>query len=240
MSLPQPTLPRPGSRLVLVSHALCPYVQRAAIMLAEKGVAFDRVDIDLANKPAWFHRLSPLGKTPLLLVPRDGHWVPLFESAVICNYLDETEPPALHPADALERAQHRGWVEFASATLNTIGQLYSAQDVAVFEQRQAELVRQLQQLEAVLGDGRPGPWFGGAAFSLVDVAFAPVFRYFDVFDRFWSGTLFDTTPRVRAWRAALAGRPSVRGAVSPSYGQLLQAFIERKNGVLAAHALALR
>ena len=53
--------------LVLVSHALCPYVQRAAIVLTEKGVPFERRDIDLANKPAWFLKVSPLGKTPVRL-----------------------------------------------------------------------------------------------------------------------------------------------------------------------------
>ncbi len=38
----------------LISFALCPYVQRAAILLAEKGVEFERINIDLANKPDWF------------------------------------------------------------------------------------------------------------------------------------------------------------------------------------------
>ena len=73
-----------GNELLLVSHALCPYVQRAAIVLAEKGVAFERRDIDLSNKPAWFLALSPLGKTPVLSLSfttadgrplPDGEWV---------------------------------------------------------------------------------------------------------------------------------------------------------------------
>ena len=51
---------------VLVSHALCPYVQRAVILLAEQAVPFDRIDIDLAAKPDWFLRLSPTGATPRL------------------------------------------------------------------------------------------------------------------------------------------------------------------------------
>ena len=72
--------------LVLVSHALCPYVQRAAIVLAEKGVPFERQDIDLSNRPDWFMKVSPLGKTPVLLVEGTA----IFESAVICEYLDET------------------------------------------------------------------------------------------------------------------------------------------------------
>ncbi|WP_171258249.1 glutathione S-transferase N-terminal domain-containing protein, partial [Acinetobacter baumannii] len=39
--------------LKLISHKLCPYVQRAVIALKEKGVPFERIDIDLANKPDW-------------------------------------------------------------------------------------------------------------------------------------------------------------------------------------------
>src|SRR5258708_40372906 len=72
--------------LTLVSHHLCPYVQRVAIALAERGIAAERVYIDLADKPAWFRALSPLGKVPLLKVDD----AVLFESAVICEYLEDT------------------------------------------------------------------------------------------------------------------------------------------------------
>ena len=66
-------------RSKLISHKLCPYVQRAVIALTEKGVPFERIDIDLANKPDWFSGISPLGKTPVLLVGDTA----IFESAVI-------------------------------------------------------------------------------------------------------------------------------------------------------------
>ena len=56
-----------AAKLTLISHKLCPYVQRAVIALNEKGVGFERVDIDLANKPDWFLKLSPLGKVPVKL-----------------------------------------------------------------------------------------------------------------------------------------------------------------------------
>jgi glutathione S-transferase len=49
------------AHLKLISHKLCPYVQRAVIALTEKGVSFERIDIDLANKPDWFLAISPLG-----------------------------------------------------------------------------------------------------------------------------------------------------------------------------------
>src|SRR4030095_7945549 len=96
--------------LTLISHKLCPYVQRAVIALTEKGVPFRRVDIDLANKPDWFTAISPLGKTPVLLVGNDA----IFESAVILEYLEETQPNPLHPSDPLARAEHRAWMQFGS------------------------------------------------------------------------------------------------------------------------------
>src|ERR1700682_5290501 len=109
----KPAMPAP---LILISHDLCPYVQRAVIALAEKGVAFERIDIDLADKPDWFKAISPLGKIPLLRV---GEAV-IFESAVIVEYLEETQPNPLHPADPLQRARHRAAIEFASAILSDI------------------------------------------------------------------------------------------------------------------------
>ncbi|MBL1241713.1 MAG: glutathione S-transferase family protein, partial [OCS116 cluster bacterium] len=60
------------SKLTLISHTLCPFVQRAAISLAEKGIEYERKDIDLGNKPDWFLKISPLGKVPLLIVSEDG------------------------------------------------------------------------------------------------------------------------------------------------------------------------
>src|SRR3954469_14108316 len=77
--------------LKLISHKLCPYVQRAVIALTEKGVAFERIDIDLANKPDWFLAISPLGKVPVLSVGTDGGEVALFESNVICEYIEDTQ-----------------------------------------------------------------------------------------------------------------------------------------------------
>lgn len=222
--------------LTLISHPLCPYVQRAAIALAEKGIAFERIDIDLADKPAWFLQISPLGKTPVLLV--DGQ--PVFESAVVCEYLDETFLPRLHPEDALARARHRGWMEFGSAALNAIGALYSAPDEAALAVRARDLRRLFVQVEAQLSArAEAGPYFVGPDFTLVDAVFGPVFRYFDVFDRFGDFGVFTGLPRVAAWRTALAARPSVAGAVGADYGDRLRAFLHARKGALAERARAM-
>jgi len=213
--------------LTLVSHHLCPYVQRAAIVLLEKGVPFSRRWVDLSNKPDWFLAISPLGKTPVLLV--DG--TPVFESAVICEYLDETHTPTLHPADPLARARHRAWMEFGSAVLNTIWGYYTAPEAAALDARRAELEARFAQLEAALP--AQGPFFAGAAFSIVDAVFAPVFRYFDTFEAVGQASFFAQTPKVRAWRAALAARPSVQQAAPADYPQRLREFLLAQGGELS-------
>jgi glutathione S-transferase len=212
--------------LTLVSHLLCPYVQRAVIVLMEKGVAFERIDVDLKHKPAWFLTLSPLGKTPVLKVGDEA----LFESAVICEYLDETHLPALHPASPLQRARHRGWMEFGSALLNTIGAFYNAGDEPALAARASEIRTRFEQLEAVLG---AGPFFDGERFSIVDAVFGPVLRYFDVFDGIADFGFFDGLPRVQAWRAQLAQRDSVRHAACADYPALLSTFLRERGSALS-------
>src|SRR4029077_19560925 len=103
----------PRTQLTLISHPLCPYVQRMAIALAEKSLPFTRIDIDLAAKPDWFLAISPLGKTPVLRIDDAA----IFESAVILEYLEDTRSPPLHPAESLARADHRAWVEVSSSIL---------------------------------------------------------------------------------------------------------------------------
>jgi glutathione S-transferase len=212
--------------LKLISHKLCPYVQRAVIALTEKGVPFERIDIDLANKPDWFLAISPLGKTPVLQVGD----VPIFESAVILEYLEETQPKPLHPADALTRAEHRAWIEFGSAVLNDIAGFYAAPDEATFKARTSQLEQHFARLETRVAGA---PWFDGESFSLVDAVFGPVFRYFDVFDGIADFGILSGKPKLARWRRALAARPSVRNAVRSDYPGLLHDFIDRRNSWLS-------
>ncbi len=213
-------------KLTLISHDLCPYVQRAVIALSEKSVPFERIYVDLANKPDWFLAISPLGKVPLL---KAGDAV-IFESAVILEYLEETQPNPLHPVDPLERARHRAMIEFGSAVLSDIWGLEIAptRDAAVAK---IEALRdKFARLERSLGEG---PWFAGERFGLVDAAFGPVFRYFDLFDRLLDHGIFAGKPKVAAWRAALAARRSIRDAVVSDYSARLERFVASQDGYLA-------
>lgn len=201
----------------LISHPLCPYVQRVAITLIEKNLPFVRSTIDLANKPAWFLELSPTGKTPLLQL---GHEV-IFESAVICEYLEQEHGPAMLETAALARAKQRGWIEFASTCLQKIAAFYLA-PASQFEAKRAELRQAMATLDASLN---ATPFFNGSSFSLVDAAFAPVFRYFPVIQAISDIDFSANLARVQSWQNQLRERHSVQAAVSADYAQLLGHFL---------------
>ena len=215
------------TKLTLISHHLCPYVQRAVISLVEKSVPFERIDVDLANKPDWFKAISPLGKTPVLKT--DGRAI--FESAVILEFLEETQPNPLHPQHPLTRAEHRAWIEFGSSVLNDISGFYTALDQVAFVAEGKTLEQRFGQLEQRLGEG---PFFEGKRFSLVDAVFGPVFRYFDVFDRIGEFGVLADKPKVNVWRSALAARMSIQNAVAKDYEQRLWAFLEARKSRLSS------
>jgi glutathione S-transferase len=82
----------------------CPFCARVRIALAEKGLAYETVAIDLSNRPAWLYELNPVGKVPVL--DDDGFILP--ESDVIMEYLDDRFPEApLLPSEPRERAAAR-------------------------------------------------------------------------------------------------------------------------------------
>lgn len=211
----------------LISNPLCPYTQRAAIQLAEKGIAFERVYIDMANKPEWFLQLSPLGKVPLLRVGDAA----IFETVVICEYIEEVHPsPPLHPAEPLDRARHRSLVEFASAVIADVFAFYMAPGAAAFEGKCRDLEARFRWLERGLGNG---PYFAGARFGLVDAAFAPIFRLFDTFNRIGEFEIFRGLERVPAYRATLAERASVREAVRSDYAEIFWNYLSKRGSHLS-------
>lgn len=219
------------AKLTLYSLNICPFVQRAAIALLEKGVPFERVFIDTANKPEGFQKISPLGNVPVLAVRQpDGSDAAIFESLVICEYIEETQPGRkLHPADPLARARHRGWMEFASSIISAIVGIERAADEEALRTNADRIAARFARIEQELG---AGPYFDGAAFSLVDAVHAPIFRYFDVFDSFRDLGVFADLPKVSAWRKALAERPSVRQAVTADYHDEMVKYLEKRGSCL--------
>jgi glutathione S-transferase len=140
----------------------CPYCARVRIVLAEKGVEYETVEVDLDDRPSWIYEKNPLGRVPVL--EEDTFVLP--ESAVINEYLDERYPePALWPADAAERALGRLLVFRFDQLSKPYYALRRGEDGAG-ERFAAELAK----LDAVL-DAQP--FLSGREFGLADVAYVP-------------------------------------------------------------------
>ena len=215
-------------RFHLVSHTLCPYVQRSVITLKEKNIYYTRTDIDLANKAAWFEKISPMGKVPVLIVDDNRA---LFESSVICEYLNEVTADSLHPRDNFEKAHHRALIELGSAILNNIANLYNAKNKASFQNIHTEIQGKFQFIEKELS-GKS--FFSGDRFHLIDAVYGPIFRYFEVFDSFTELNTFPHLPKCQLWRKALSQRKSVKHAVSEDYSALLIQFLINRDSYISA------
>ena len=180
--------------ITLYDAARCPYCARVRIVLAEKGIPYDPVEIDLSDRPAWLYEKNPVGKVPVL--EEDG-WV-LPESAVINEFLNERYPePPLWPDDPGERAAGRLLV----FRFDDFSKPYYAL------RRGEEGARERFEEELGFLDGllEGSPWLSGRAFGLADVAFLPwVLRARDLL-----GISLEAWPALMAWLDRASERPSV-------------------------------
>ena len=206
----------------LVSFKICPFVQRSVIVLKEKGIDFDINYINIKEPPDWFKEISPLGKVPLLKV---GETV-LFESAVIMEYLDEVNPPSLHPSNPLQKAKNRAWIEFASTVLMEQFGMATASDEEGYTEKKKSLTAKLELLEDVV----IGPLFNGDEFSLADAAFAPFFLRLALLEEKNAMGLLNNLPKLHHWSQRLLGRPSVTESVVDDLPDLYRGFIANSGG----------
>lgn len=213
--------------LELISFKVCPFVQRSVIALHEKQVDFTLTHIDLGNPPEWFKQISPMGKVPVLKVGDQ----PVFESAVILEYLDEVYAPQLHPTDVLEKAVHRSWIEFASELVMAQFNMLSAKEKAGFEEHRDALKHGLHRLATEVSE--EAPYFAGARFSLVDTAYAPIFMRLQLIEATHPLAL-DLPDRIQAWSDALLARPTVQHSVVDDFASVFMAFIQKQDGYLFA------
>lgn len=213
------------NNLELVSFKVCPFVQRSVIALQEKQVDFKLTHIMPGDEPDWFKEVSPLGKVPVLLV--DGQ--PLFESAVIAEYLDEVYEPKLHPADPLEKARHRSWIEFCSDLLATQFRMVTAQEQEDFEKH----LQQLKQGLARVGENLSAqtPFFAGEQLHLVDTTYAPLFMRMDIVTQVFKVD-FELSERVQAWSHALLAQDSVKNSVVDNFEEVFMMFLKKQDGYM--------
>ena len=172
----------------------CPYCARVRIALAEKGIPYEPVAIDLDDRPGWIYEKNPLGRVPVL----EEDTLVLPESAVIMEYLEERFPePALWPADPAERALGR----LVLFRFDRFGGAY-------YELRRGDdgarprLYKRLGELDSRLAFR---PYLSGAEYGLADIAYVPwVIRARERMD-----VELGQFPHVADWLERLAERPAV-------------------------------
>jgi RNA polymerase-associated protein len=180
--------------LTLYDAARCPYCARVRIVLAEKDVEYEAIEIDLSDRPAWIYEKNSTGRVPVV---EEDAWV-LPESAVIMEYLEEryTEP-ALLAADPADRAIARLWIFRHDDFTKPYYALRRGEEGAA-----ARFDEQLERLDAELAVRL---WLGGSEYGLADIAYVPwVLRARDML-----GVSLERYPAIAAWLESLLARPAV-------------------------------
>jgi glutathione S-transferase len=180
--------------LTLYDAARCPYCARARIALAEKGLEYEVMEVDLNDRPQWIYEKNPTGRVPVI---EEDAWI-LPESSVILEYLDERYPePALLPADPADRALARVWIFRHDDFTRPYYALRRGEEGAAekFDEQLAKLEDALSKQE----------WLTGAEYGLADIAYVPwVLRARDMLH-----ISFDAFPAVREWLERLEQRPAI-------------------------------
>jgi glutathione S-transferase len=196
------------STVELFSYEACPFAQRTRMVLIEKGIAFELTEIDLGARPSWFLEVSPYGKVPLLR--HDGRLV--YESAIINQYLDEVFPqPPLMPADAYARAQVRIWMDYCETRyLPAAHRLMAERDQpGKLAENRAKLTEVMRFMEHEgLRKLSDGPYWMGAAPTLVDFQFVPFLERFAVYEELAGAAWPEDCERLRRWYDTMNGHRS--------------------------------
>jgi glutathione S-transferase len=180
--------------ITLYDAARCPYCARVRIVLAEKGIEVEVVEIDLQDRPAWLYEKNATGRVPVL--EEDGR--PLPESAVIMEFLEERYPdPPLLPPDPADRAFIRLLI-FRERDLMDPYYAFRRGEEGARETFDAAL----SQLDALLDER---PFLGGSEYGLADIAYVPwLLRARDML-----GVDLEGFPGLAEWLGRLEQRPAV-------------------------------
>lgn len=217
----QPQEPDPSStKVTLMCSWICPYAQRAWIAINAKQIPFQYVEIDLANKPSWLPKYSPLGKVPAVVYNKDGKTVNLYESMVLTEWAEDYagSGPSLLPADATERARARLiMARYDSRAVSNFYKLLMSKSKEEAHAAAAALKDELQWLEHQMD--AEGPFIMGSQLSLVDCIVLPQLLRACVLKRYRGYNLLEGLPKLKAYLEVASAAPAVRASIKPPPGK---------------------
>jgi glutathione S-transferase len=212
-------------------------VQRSAIILREKNTPFEFRHIESDNRPDWFLAISPHKKVPVL---RIDDRVTLFESNAINEYLDEAVSPQLHPQDPIQRAINRAWTDYVPTFASSVTGCAYAPTQADYEKAVAKIPEAFDRLEKALEKQGSGPFFNGAAYSLVDAAYAPFLQRYFFLDGVKKLGQIEKYPRLKAWADALMARPSTHSFPAAEFEAMYRDNLRKRGSYLSQFIEAAR
>jgi glutathione S-transferase len=208
--------------LRLYSGWFCPFVQRVWITLEEKHIQYQYIEVNPYHKPKSLLDLNPRGLVPTLQYGNK----PLYESSVICQFLEEAFPhhmPHLMPEDPYDRARTRIWMDFVTTRIiPSYHRFLQHQGEDGLKEKQQEFLGYLKEFTKEMDS--EGPFFNGKEFSLIDVIMAPWAIRLWVFDHFKGGLGIpeegkggddeQVWQRWRKWLTEVENRKSVKETMS--------------------------
>jgi len=219
--------------LTLYSFHICPFVERINILLNEKNIPCERIHVNIRNKPDWFLKLSPLGKVPLLKVDN----MLIFESSVINDFLDEISAPGLYPSEPVKRAYNRSWIEWGSTLIFDAYNMTLAKNSLSFEQQRVTVDNKLAMLELEIA---PSPFFNGSNFSMIDIAYAPLFRRFARLSQQFDVHLLEKYPKLQQWSVNILIRESVAKGFHENFDEEFYFLLTLKDSYLISRIEAIQ
>ncbi|XP_020092481.1 probable glutathione S-transferase parA [Ananas comosus] len=212
----------------LLDAWVSPFGQRVRIALAEKGVEYEYVEENLAEKSRLLLESNPVHKKIPVLI-HDGN--PVCESLIIVEYIDDVwdKKPHLLPAHPYLRAQPRFWADFVDKKIYECGtRLWKLKGEEQAEAKK-EMIEILKLLAAELGDKT---YFGGDAFGFVDVALVPFTSWFYSYERCAGFSVEAECPEIVAWAKRCMERESVKKTLyDPEKVYEFVCFLKKRYGV---------
>jgi len=186
------------------------------MVLIEKNLPFELIEIDVYNKPDWFASVSPYGKVPVL--SHEGHTI--YESAIINEYLDERFPETpLMPTDHFERANARIWIDYCSNHyLPACTRLMRGRNDPEQQKKNHQNIKEkLMFIETeCFQKNKDGLFWMGEKISLVDLHYAPFFERFGAYEHLFDAKWPKECRKIRSWWDAMQDRKSYLETFSPT------------------------
>ena len=213
-------------KLELISFKLCPFVQRAIIILKKQKIDYDITFINPMDPPDWFKAISPTGQVPLLKADDEV----IFESSVISEFANDISENDLHPSNAIQKAKNRAWIQFSSSMFDDLFNLVTG-DKETYAKAKESLFAKFAKVEVVKGTGT---FFNGADFAMIDAAFAPIFMRLSWINEFTDNALsFNEFNNLSAWSEAILAVDEVKDSVSEGIDDVYYSNIEAREGYLS-------